>query len=173
MKSNVAGTLFSLYMSELGKVVGTTDKQVQVVSYADDSYVVIAPDDINNISELTENTLLKHIKYLRELGMIVNETKTEMMWLGANKLIDHVMIGPTAIPLTNKMKALGIYIQGNLGWDAQAEHVIAKSKKLVFFKPQNINKSRYFLKKNKKFYSQLKLCLFLFIECVIDRPKMI
>jgi len=50
---------------------------------------------------------------------------------------------------------------------------IATSKKLVFFKPQNINKSGYFLKKNKKFYSQLKLCLFLFIECVADRPKMI
>jgi hypothetical protein len=29
------------------------------------------------------------------------------------------------------MKALGIYLQGDLCWDAQAEHVIAKSHKLV------------------------------------------
>jgi hypothetical protein len=77
--------LFSLYMSELGNIVGTNDKQVQVISYADDSYVVIAPEDIDNISELTEKTLSKHINYLKGLSMIVNETKTEMMWLGANQ----------------------------------------------------------------------------------------
>ncbi len=53
------------------------------------------------------------------------------MWLGTHQKIDHVKVGPTIIPLTKKMKALGIYFQGDLCWDAQAEHVLAKSRKLV------------------------------------------
>lgn len=121
--------LFSLYMTKLKKVIETDE--IRLVSYADDTYVVITPKEIQDVSIIAEATLLKHINFLKSLGMVVNETKTEIMWLGPSPLIDHVKIGQNLIKLSSKIKALGIYLDGMLTWDAQAEHAVAKSKKLV------------------------------------------
>jgi hypothetical protein len=63
--------------------------------------------------------------------MVVNESKTEVMWIGTNPVQTYINIGNNVIPFVSKMKALGIFIQGDLSWDAQAEHAIAKSKKLL------------------------------------------
>jgi hypothetical protein len=51
------------------------------------------------------------------------------MWIGIGAPpVDHITVGNNLIKLSTKMKALGIFIQGNLSWDEQAEHVISKSK---------------------------------------------
>jgi hypothetical protein len=63
--------------------------------------------------------------------MIVNESKTEIMWIGKNPSVTSLSIGTNTVPLTNSMKALGIYIEGNLGWDTQANNAINKSKKIL------------------------------------------
>jgi hypothetical protein len=112
------------------KEVGSKD--VQLVSYADDTYVIVSPPDIDNIVSMTESTLQKHIAFLKSIGMVVNETKTEVMWIGNKGApLDHITVGNNVIALSNKMKALGVYIQGNLSWDEQAEYTINKSKKLL------------------------------------------
>ena len=109
--------------------------EISVVSYADDTYVLVVPRDVNKTLELTTITLIKHVDYLRSLGMVVNEEKTEIMWIGAKKAITHKLdsltVNNKGIHLTHKMKALGIYFQGDLSWDAQAEHTLLKSKKLL------------------------------------------
>jgi exonuclease III len=122
--------LFSLYVAELKTVVETPE--IELVSYADDTYVIVSPIDQTTIKDLAEVTISKHIDYLRSIGMIVNEAKTEVMWIGNFKPeITHVSIGNTDVQLVAKMKALGIYLEGNLSWDAHGECVIAKSKKML------------------------------------------
>ncbi len=63
--------------------------------------------------------------------MVVNEAKTEIMWIGKTPLIDHLRVGNNSVRLTNLMKALGFYIQGDLCWNVQAEHALNKGKKLL------------------------------------------
>jgi hypothetical protein len=80
-----------------------------------------------------ESTLQKHIAFLKSIGMVVNETKTEVMWISTNEPpVDHIRIGSNIIAMLKKMIALGVYIQGDLSWNEQAEHAISKSKKLLF-----------------------------------------
>jgi hypothetical protein len=122
--------LFSLYMSKLKTEVGADD--ISIVSFADDTYVIVTPPEIDRVVSITESTLQKHIAFLKSIGMVVNETKTEVMWIGTGAPpVDHITVGNNLIKLSTKMKALGIFIQGNLSWDEQAEHAISKSKKLL------------------------------------------
>jgi len=116
-------------VSELAEYLQTDE--IRVISYADDSYVIVRPKNLNNLSSLVENTLAKHIDFLRDLGMIVNESKTEIMWIGKNRSFDYVKVGQNLIPFSETMKALGVYFQGDLSWDAQADNVITKSKNLL------------------------------------------
>jgi len=91
----------------------------------------VVPEKIENVTALAEATLQKHVSFLRSIGMVVNETKTEIMWIGDMPLIEYLSIGDNRVPLTKSMKALGIYIQGNLCWDVQAEHALNKSKRML------------------------------------------
>ncbi len=119
--------LFALYVAELKAVLESDE--VSLVSYADDTYVIIIPKDITRVTELTEATLTKHIKFLETLGMVVNDAKTELMWIGPKPLVKSLKVGNSMVQFSEKMKALGIMIDGNLNWDSQAAHVIAKSRK--------------------------------------------
>jgi ribonuclease P/MRP protein subunit RPP40 len=125
--------LFSLYVSDLAQQIGMNN-EIRLVWYADDTCVLITSNDATHEAtfSLTESTLQKHILFLRSICMLVNKSKTEVMWIGKCKPErDYVNIGTTIIKFLNKMKALGLYIEGDLSWDAQANHAIAKSKKLL------------------------------------------
>ncbi len=121
--------LFTLYVAGLKEIIETPE--IDLVSYADDTYVIVSPSEQLTVKEVTERTIHKHITYLRSIGMVVNEAKTEVMWIGNGpSTITNIKIGASNVSLVNKMKALGIIFEGNLAWDAQAENVTAKSKKL-------------------------------------------
>jgi hypothetical protein len=83
--------LFSLYVSKLRDYIETDE--IRIVSYADDSYVVLTPKKIENTAKLAEDTLNRHISFLRSIGMVVNEAKTEIMWIGDNPLIEYLTMG--------------------------------------------------------------------------------
>lgn len=131
--------LFTLYLSGLAKIL--TSNNIDVISYADDTYVIVSDDSIESTVNLTEKTIENHIEFLKSLGMTVNESKTEIMWIGKTSPIKAIKIKGTECDLVSKMKALGILIQGNLSWDAQAEAAISKGKKLV----SNFNVLRRYL----------------------------
>ncbi len=63
--------------------------------------------------------------------MVVNEYKTEIMWIGKEPQLNEICINWTKCSLVKSMKALGIYIQGDLSWDTQAEFDIKKGQKLA------------------------------------------
>ena len=128
--------LFSLYVSGLADKLAS--ENVQIISYADDTYVIVSCDTALETVNMSEKVIIKHIYYLKSLGMTVNESKTEVMWIGGDKNkdlncapVDSLKIGSEDCKFVDNFKALGIFIQDNLSWDKQAEHAVSKGKKLV------------------------------------------
>jgi len=120
--------LFSLYLYELEK---TLSDQCSVISYADDTYVIIeGENEFDTLSKL-KNTLTSHVTYLKSVGMVVNESKTELMWIGNKMHTKTVDINDKTLEFKTHMKALGIIIENNLSWSMQAEAAIKKGAKLL------------------------------------------
>jgi len=125
--------LFSMYVGELEQFLKSIDANIQVVSYADDTYVLVTTDNLNDIVPITENVIEKHVGFLKDLGMVVNESKTEIMWIGpkTESTIASINVCGVQCNLVDNMKALGIMIDGNLKWNVQAECAIAKGQRLL------------------------------------------
>jgi len=65
-------------------------------------------------------------------GMCVNETKTEVMWIGSEPTPEtDILINGKAIKFVNKIKALGITISHDLKWEEHANNMIIKGKKIL------------------------------------------
>jgi len=120
--------LFSLYLFELEQNLGSKSS---VVSYADDTYVIVEGVDQNDTLSNLKTTLTSHINYLKSVGMVVNESKTELMWIGNTKHTDTVEINGKVLSFQSNMKALGLIIESNLSWSMQAEMAIKKGAKLL------------------------------------------
>jgi len=124
--------LFSLYVGELCKHLQSPDKAIKVISYADDTYVIVRSPSSAKVVKDTEETAIKHVGFLRNLGMVVNEDKTEIMWIGKTRPpVTSIKINNSQCEFKESMKALGIFIQGNLAWDKQSEQALLKGKRLV------------------------------------------
>jgi hypothetical protein len=64
--------------------------------------------------------------------MTVNESKTEIMWIGKHSPKEtSIKINNVVCKFSKSLKALGIHFEGNLAWDVQADTSIKKAKKLV------------------------------------------
>ncbi len=50
------------------------------------------------------------------------------MRIGKNKQLDQININNTEYTLVKSMKALGVYFEGNLCWDTQAETALKRGK---------------------------------------------
>ncbi len=87
-----------------------------MVSYAIDTYVIVSSDDLERTKELTESVLSTHASYLYNLGMVVNESKTEIMWLGSQAGSDTIMVAGTPCKTVSSMKVLG-QVDSNMTWD--------------------------------------------------------
>jgi len=121
--------LFTLYLGELQSVIGP---DVGLVSYADDTYVTILGKSEIDVMKKAESTIQKHIEFLRTMGMVVNESKTEVMWIGTrNPPKPTLAVNGTECKFVDCIKALGIYIDKTLSWDDQANHAINKGKSLL------------------------------------------
>jgi len=122
--------LFSLYLYQLEKKLGN---KCSVISYADDTYIIIEDDNENDLKLLLISTLDNHVSYLKSVGMVVNETKTELMWLGKNtdSFSKQIIFNGKTLEFKNHIKALGVIIQNDLSWSKQAEAAIKKGAKLL------------------------------------------
>ena len=124
--------LFAIYVGKLEKAIKEMDKSADVISYADDSYVVIKGINSSEVVEKANKLITKHVEFLNDLGMVVNKDKTEIMWIGKNEdNIDHITIDVDRCNLVHQIKALGILVDGHLSWDKQAEAALAKGNKLL------------------------------------------
>jgi len=124
--------LFSLYVGALESELAKTYQDIKVVSFADDTYVMVQSDTWTSLKSKTEEVLNYHVTYLRSLGMTVNESKTEMMIVGSNSLApSQVTIKRKNCDIKTSMKALGITLDSNLKWDIHAEDMINRGNGLI------------------------------------------
>jgi len=98
--------LFNLYLRELARL---QNQSTTIVTYADDTYVLVRglPGEI---VRKTEETIAYHIELLERYGMCVNESKTEVMYIGPETKIKSISISNKDLPLVSKIKALGITV---------------------------------------------------------------
>jgi len=120
--------LFNLYTSKIPKCFA---KDVTVVSYADDTYVIISGDTEEEVCEKTEANINKHVETLLRLGMIVNSKKTEAVYFSKTGTRlkfkcqnEEIMTGPG-------MKVLGVYFDEKLSWTPQIKTTINKISRLT------------------------------------------
>jgi len=93
--------LFLLYLYQLEQKLG---QGCTVVSYADDTYVIVCGKSISDTESKVKKTLSKHVSYLKSIGMVVNETKTELMWIGKGKYTENIVLNCKTIPYKNTSK---------------------------------------------------------------------
>jgi len=119
-----------MYVRDVAEVIPDTSK---IVSYADDSYVLCSGASQQEATKCLEDTVKVHMKSLLESGMIVNESKTEVVHFrkGKEQRIDEVLIGSTKMKTIDKMKCLGIILNSKLSWSEQIHYITGKIKGLM------------------------------------------
>jgi len=95
--------LFNLYT---GIIAGKLPSASHITSYADDSNIVIQDEDLENLVHKTEVCLSKHIECLEEIGMKVNEDKTEIILFGKDNPNILINVKGAAVESKSKIKSL-------------------------------------------------------------------
>lgn len=115
--------LFNLYTKNIPNHLSN---DAQITTYADDSYVVIsAPETSSNIEHLenlTKECLDSHVAYLKSLGMVVNQSKTEYIHISR-----HPKQQSYTLPVLETMKVLGVLLDNRMTW---SEHIAMRINKL-------------------------------------------
>ncbi len=155
--STLGPRLFSIYCGGIAKRVESNN--VHFLSYADDSYVVITGGSEDEIKRETERVSKIHVQHLKDLGMKVNETKTEaVIFNKKGHLRMKLRISDVEVSTISDMKVLGMTFNENLKWETQVKNTIAKcnSKLGVLKKLRNKFTEEQFLKiVTSQYYSTL------------------
>ena len=132
--------IFSLYCGELEEKIKAVQpsKDIEIISYADDTYVMVT-DTLENLQCVAQETMSGHVNYLKEIDMVVNENKTEATFFSRkprkNKaersIFRTIEVNNTKIKLQENMKALGVTFEKHLKWDQQFKEVLAKGKRMA------------------------------------------
>jgi len=109
------------------------NEDITVVTYADDTYVLVSGKKEEGIISKTQDTIKRHIEYLKKMGMIVNLDKTEMMWIGKNqpRTTTTLSMNGQNIEFKKSIKALGITVSCDLDWSNHIQNVVKKGKTLM------------------------------------------
>jgi len=124
--SIIGPLLFNILMSNLHTVI----RPHAVVSYADDSYVVVSAANRDELLENTRLCMIEHYGWLKSIGMVCNTSKTEMMAFGVDEF--EIRIDNEPIKSTETMKALGVMLDNKLNWESHVTKIIQKCRSLLF-----------------------------------------
>lgn len=109
--------IFNLYISPIGEIV-----EKNITGYADDSYDVCQSSNLEYLKREVEKSLEKHIRWLKDSGLVVNESKTEnIIFHRTENIKEKIKIGKEEIETKKELKALGITLQQNLRWGPQVK----------------------------------------------------
>jgi len=109
--------LFNLYV---GSVMNDL-KSCNYLGYADDSYVTNYGTDIGKALEVTRNNIITHTDKLTQIGMVVNQSKTEIMIMSHSGKTEERMVDindEITLQSVTKLKALGVILDAKLKWDS-------------------------------------------------------
>jgi len=156
--SSLGPRLFTLYAGQISNVIGAD----HYTSYADDSYVLITGKSLDEAINKISIVSRKHVEYLKSLGLVVNESKSEaVVFTKHGQTTAQIDICGTSIVTKDRMKVLGIIFHCNLSWEPQIRYVLkkCKSKLGVLKKTQKSFSVDQFLKIiTTQYYSVLYYC---------------
>jgi len=124
--SIIGPLLFNIYTSELGNIV----KPCQVVSFADDSYVISSAENEEILKARMSLTIKDHFDWLSRIGMVCNRAKTELMVYGIPQT--EIEVGGERINSKSEIKVLGVLLDNNLKWESHVRKIISKCRSTLF-----------------------------------------
>lgn len=119
--------LFNLY-------VGRVMEKLQCdfyVSYADDSYVGNSGKNLTEVLDTVRQSIITHTSELEKIGMIVNQKKTELIAFKRSGMFEpmNIVLSPNVTLMsTDKMKALGVWLDYKLNW---SQHIVEVRNKIL------------------------------------------
>lgn len=109
-------------------------KNCFLIQYADDTQLLFSGkvEDLNNLIKLAENTLMSAKLYFQRNGLLVNENKTQCIFIGSRQYISRIpedvklnFNGSLIMP-SKKVKNLGVYFDRYLLFDAHIDELYKK-----------------------------------------------
>jgi len=126
--STLGPKIFNIYCNDLNDIM---QDHGLLVTYADDSYVIIEGEDIDDLKIKTTKALQVHLGWLKNNGMVCNVEKTEMMIMKSKSPLQLVVDGWTVTSRPD-MKVLGLCFDTNLEWTRQVSNVVLKTNRMLF-----------------------------------------
>jgi len=147
--------IFNLYTSKIPQCL---PENIEIISYADDSYVVVSGQDEQELVKNAETAINAHVNALLELGMIVNSKKTEAVLFGnKDKKISFNCL-TEKITSTSEMKVLGVIFDSVLSWKTHIDKTVTKVSRLgsgLKFLRRRLNKKHFINAVTSQFYGLL------------------
>ena len=117
--------LFSLFVSPLLNLTKT-------ILFADDNYVLVWNKHRGELKNEMEAKLSLIIKWVKDSGLKVNESKTELcLFHRKDQAPISVKINNTTLTSKRSMNVLGVTFDNKLNWQSHIENAITKSKKAL------------------------------------------
>ncbi len=108
--------------------------EAYITTYADDSYVILRmlKGNIPGMVKETEECLRVHVEYLKSLGMVVNQGKTEIMFVPCSRreLFPDDLKCNGSSPL-KEMKVLGVTMDMHLNWSIHIAKTVNKQSRMT------------------------------------------
>jgi len=147
--------LFNLYTS---KIPECFPHEVKIVTYADDTYVIVWEENEEDLKKKVEDCINSHCRALIDLGMIVNAKKTEAVLFGKTSKRIEFKCGADTITAGPGMKVLGVYFDEHLTWKEHVEKTLSKMSRLTAglrFLRKRLSKTQFLNATTSQFYGTL------------------
>ncbi len=118
--------LYAIYVSPLFDLT-------QLTNFADDNYYLEWNRDLTALISNLEKRLEMITKWLKDSGLVVNESKMELCLFHKNdKPPITIKISNTFVTSKKQINVLGVLFDSKLNWNSQASQSIAKAKKSLY-----------------------------------------
>jgi hypothetical protein len=122
--------LFIIFTNDLPEKL----KNCKIVSYADDTQILVSAKNRNQIKKMLENLIRSAQTWYTENSLLNNAGKTEVMLLSSRKNQENIEVEVTEegkekkLKLKESIKMLGIQIDRELTWNQQVQGINKKAK---------------------------------------------
>ncbi len=117
--------IFNIYCNDLVNAIPGF-----LVSYADDSYVVVDSDCRDGLLRKAEKTLEGHLKWLNDNGMVCNISKTELMIMNSEEAAE-LLVDGIKVQSSRTMKVLGLVFDEKLEWQQQVQNTVTRTNRML------------------------------------------
>ena len=129
--------LFSIFINDLHE----SFPDCLIVQYADDTQILLS-GDIDNIQELinkAENILRRAKRYFQMNGLMLNEKKTQVIFIGSRQYISRIPndisinFSGNVISPSKQVKNLGVYFDNYMNFNIHIDEMTRKISGLLFY----------------------------------------